>query len=193
VTLGCHRRNADLFLKTVCVSLALLPRKKIYPSHYLRILQKIRVIPGTRKNLRKNFHLNRMKIWPLFVLAKTAVIHEVLPGVLTLHRFPLYVLCVCVVTAGGNRRSCVSHGDRRRSLRGGRRSNTQDTQKPFKSLTSVKSACRGWLKLVGVRVRVHSRLAFVFTSRIHAVCSTPFSWLRQEARAIRKEDWVGGI
>jgi hypothetical protein len=46
-------------------------------------------------------------------------------------------VCVCVVTAGGNRRSCVSHGDRRRSQRGGRRSNTQDTQKPFKSFTSV--------------------------------------------------------
>jgi hypothetical protein len=45
----------------------------------------------------------------------------------------------------------------------------------------------GW----GVRVRAHRRLAFVFPSRIHAVRSTPSSWLRQEARAIRKEDGRG--
>ncbi len=77
---------------------------------------------------------------------------------------------MCVVTAGGNRRSCVSHGDRRRSQRGGRRSNIQDTQKPFKSLVCVcVCVCKvhvgggwdGW----GVRVRAHRRLAFVFPRR----------------------------
>jgi hypothetical protein len=95
VTHGCHRRNADLFLKTVCVSLALfnesqselkvspftygplycssvrtlLPRIKTYPSRYLKLNKKNSVVPGIRENLRKNFHSNRMKIWPLFPLA----------------------------------------------------------------------------------------------------------------------------
>jgi hypothetical protein len=40
----------------------LLPRTKTYPSHYFKIQQKIRVVSGTRENLGKNFHSNRMKI-----------------------------------------------------------------------------------------------------------------------------------
>jgi hypothetical protein len=40
----------------------LLPRIKTYPSHYFKIQQKIWVVPGTRENLQKNFHSNRMKI-----------------------------------------------------------------------------------------------------------------------------------
>jgi hypothetical protein len=40
----------------------LLPRAKTYFLHYFKIQQKIMVVEGTRENLRKDFHSNRMKI-----------------------------------------------------------------------------------------------------------------------------------
>ncbi len=51
------------------------------PSHYFKILKKIRIVPGIRENLQKNVHSNRIKIWLLFRLAKTAVSQKVLSGV----------------------------------------------------------------------------------------------------------------
>jgi hypothetical protein len=59
----------------------LLGSTKTYPSHYFKILKKIRIVPGTRENLQTNFHSNRIKIWLLFRLAKTAVSQKVLSGV----------------------------------------------------------------------------------------------------------------
>ena len=94
------------------------------------------------------------------------------------------------MTVGGNRRSCVSHGDRRSKRGGGVAThNPQDTH--THTNRSKVRVCKvhvgrggGGFEWVSTSARACTLTLgfFVFPSRIHAVRSTPSSWLRQVKR-----------